>query len=80
MVSVYSEDGHVENLADLQQGRHYHACTSYVSNNGTRVSFHDGMGQYGVGLCLLLVNTMHIYFYEYLCLDVSSGWWFNRCY
>ena len=40
MVAVYSEDGYVENLADLNQGRGKHACTSYVSNNGSKVCLH----------------------------------------
>ena len=38
-VSVYSEDGHHENLADMNQGRRKHGCTSYASNNGTKLSY-----------------------------------------
>ena len=35
-VSVYNVDGHKEDLATLNTGRHSHACTSYMSA-GTRV-------------------------------------------
>ena len=40
MVAVYSEDGYVENLTELNEGRFKHACTSYVSNNGSKVCLH----------------------------------------
>ena len=40
-VAVYSEDGYVENLAELNEGRNRHACTSYVSNNGSKVCYID---------------------------------------
>ena len=38
IVSVYTEEGHVGNLENLNPGRHHHACTSYASNDGSKVS------------------------------------------
>ena len=38
-VAQYSLIGEVTDLADLQQGRHYHACTSFIDDNGVTVSF-----------------------------------------
>ena len=37
-VAQYSLTGEVTYLADLQQGRYYHACTSFVDENGVTVS------------------------------------------
>ena len=37
-VAQYSLTGEVNNLADLQQGRFYHACTSFIDDNGVTVS------------------------------------------
>ena len=39
MVAVYSEDGYMENLTELNEGRFKHACTSYLSNNGSKVCY-----------------------------------------
>ena len=38
-VAQYSLTGEVTYLADLQQGRHFHACTSFIDDNGITVSF-----------------------------------------
>ena len=38
IVSVYSEEGHVGNLENLNPGRYHHACTSYASTDGSKVS------------------------------------------
>ena len=37
-VAQYSLSGEVTYLADLQQGRHYHACTFFIDDNGVMVS------------------------------------------
>ena len=37
-VARYSLAGEVTYLADLQQGRYYHACTSFIDDNGVTVS------------------------------------------
>ena len=37
-VAQYSLAGEVTDLANLQQGRHYHACTSFIDDNGVTVS------------------------------------------
>ena len=37
-VTKYSLTGEVTYLADLQQGRYYHACTSFIDDNGVTVS------------------------------------------
>ena len=37
-VAQYSLSGEVDYLADLQQGRFLHACTSFVDDNGVTVS------------------------------------------
>ena len=37
-VTQYSLTGEVTYLADLQQGRFYHACTSFIDDNGVTVS------------------------------------------
>ena len=37
-VTQYSLTGEVTYLADLQQGRYYHACTSFIDDNGVTVS------------------------------------------
>ena len=37
-VAQYNLAGEVTYLADLQQGRHYHACTSFLDDNGVTVS------------------------------------------
>ena len=34
----YSLSGEVTYLADLQQGRYDHACTSFIDDNGVTVS------------------------------------------
>ena len=34
----YSPSGEVTYLADLQQGRYSHACTSFIDDNGDTVS------------------------------------------
>ena len=34
----YSPSGEVTYLADLQQGRRNHACTSFIDDNGDTVS------------------------------------------
>ena len=33
-VSVYNKDGHLQDLADLRQGRFYHACSMFDGNDG----------------------------------------------
>ena len=38
-VTQYSLSGEVTYLADLQQGRLNHACTSFIDDNGVTVSF-----------------------------------------
>ena len=38
-VAQYSLAGEMTYLADLQQGRYYHACTSFIDDNGVTVSF-----------------------------------------
>ena len=38
-VTQYSLTGEVTYLDDLQQGRYYHACTSFIDDNGDTVSF-----------------------------------------
>ena len=38
-VAQYSLTGEVTYLADLQQGRYDHACTSFIDDNGFTVSF-----------------------------------------
>ena len=37
-VAQYSLTGEVTYLDDLQQGRYYHACTSFIDDNGVTVS------------------------------------------
>jgi len=37
-VAQYSLAGEVTPLADLQQGRYFHACTSFIDDNGVTVS------------------------------------------
>ena len=37
-VAQYSLSGEVTYLADLQQGRYRHACTSFIDDNGVTVS------------------------------------------
>ena len=37
-VAQYSPAGEVTYLADLQQGRYLHACTSFIDDNGVMVS------------------------------------------
>ena len=37
-VAQYSLAGEVTYLADLQQGRYRHACTSFIDDNGVKVS------------------------------------------
>ena len=37
-VARYTLAGEVTYLADLQQGRFYHACTSFIDDNGVTVS------------------------------------------
>ena len=37
-VAQYSLTGEVTYLADLQQGRYWHACTSFIDDNGVTVS------------------------------------------
>ena len=37
-VTQYSLTGEVTYLADLQQGRYLHACTSFIDDNGVMVS------------------------------------------
>ena len=37
-VAQYSLTREVTYLADLQQGRYYHACTSFIDDNGVTVS------------------------------------------
>ena len=37
-VAQYSLTGEMTYLADLQQGRYYHACTSFIDDNGVTVS------------------------------------------
>ena len=37
-VTQYSLTGEVTYLDDLQQGRYYHACTSFIDDNGVTVS------------------------------------------
>ena len=37
-VAQYSLTGEVTYLADLQQGRYLHACTSFIDDNGVTVS------------------------------------------
>ena len=38
-VAQYSLTGEVTYLADLQQGRYSHACTSFIDDDGVTVSF-----------------------------------------
>ena len=38
IVAQYSLTGEVTYLADLQQGRDRHACTSFIDDNGITVS------------------------------------------
>ena len=37
-VTQYSLAGEVTYLADLQEGRYHHACTSFLDDNGVTVS------------------------------------------
>ena len=37
-VAQFSLSGEVTYLADLQQGRYWHACTSFIDDNGDTVS------------------------------------------
>ena len=32
-VSAYNKTGHLKDLADLNTGRYYHACTSFIFHN-----------------------------------------------
>ena len=38
-VAQYSETGFEKYLAKLNQGRHHHACSKFVDENGKTVSF-----------------------------------------
>ena len=45
-VAQYSLTGEVTDLADLQEGRFLHACTSFIDNNGVMVSLVVNIMQY----------------------------------
>ena len=45
-VAQYTPSGEVTSLADLQQGRYLHACTSFIDDNGVTVSLSVNIMKY----------------------------------
>ena len=65
-VTLYSLTGNPTDLADLQEGRERHACSSFLDSNGVTVSSSSSMPKF-----LIIISVPELFGYRWIWVRLS---------